>query len=98
MSQKTKWEKEELLKILNITRSMLRCDLQRELAFKKEEYTVDINTQIKELEKKKNDILEKHNLLNIDGSRYGCDLIPLHPELKLFDENTNIERKTILQE
>jgi hypothetical protein len=96
MSQKTKWEKEELLKILNLTRSSLRCDLQRKLSLEKEKLVSDIDIQISELNIKRHDILKKHNFLNIEGLRYGCDLIPLHPELKTFDENTNIEKKNIL--
>ena len=97
MAQRTKWEKEELLKILNSTRGTLRCDLHRKLSSDRESLISDINKKIKGLEKEKNDLLKKHNLLNLDGSRYGCDLIPLHPELKAFDEKTNIERKNILQ-
>jgi hypothetical protein len=94
MAVKTKWEKEELLKILNDDRRILRCDLQRKLKVEKANITKDIDVEIKELEKKRNAILKKHNLINIDGSNYGC---LLHPELKMFDENTNIARKQILK-
>ena len=97
MSQQTKWEKEELLKILNSVRGTLRCDLHRKLSIERENLVSDINKEIKGLEKEKNDLLKEHNLLNLGGSRYGCDLIPLHPELKAFDEKTNIERKNILK-
>lgn len=98
MTQQTRWEKEELLKILNSVRTSLRCDLQRKLSLEKEKLVSDIDKKIKGLERERRDILKKHNLLNIEGSRYGCDLTPLHPELKVFDENTNIERENILKE
>jgi hypothetical protein len=97
MPQQTKWEKEELLKILAMERAILRCDIHRKISIEREKLISGINTQIKDLEKERNDLLKKHNLLNIEGSRYGCDLIPLHPELKVFDENTNIERRKILE-
>lgn len=97
MVSKTKWEKEELLKILNNSRQLQRCDIQRRLKLEKENITKDINIKIKELEQEKYNILKKHNLLNIDGSKYGCDIISLHLELKVFDEKTNIERKNILR-
>ena len=57
----------------------------------------DIDKKITELNRERGDILKKHNLLNIEGSQYGCDLTPLHPELKVFDENTNVERENILK-
>jgi hypothetical protein len=97
MVTKTKWEKEELLKVLNENRIGLRCDLQRKLKIERNDLTKNIDIQIKELEHTKLNILKKYNLLNLEGSRYGCNTIPLHPKLKVFDKNTNIERKKILE-
>lgn len=97
MVTKTKWEKEELLKVLNENRIGLRCDLQRKLKIERNNLIKDIDIEIKELEHTKLNILGKHNLLNLEGSRYGCDTIPLHPELKAFDIKTNLERKKILE-
>ena len=96
MVSKTKWEKEELLKLLIETRRVLRCDLQEKLHIERKELTADIDIEIKELENKKNNLLVQHGLMNIEGSRYGCD-VSLHPELKVFDENTIMERKRILE-
>ena len=98
MVTKTKWEKEKLLQILNETRANLRCDLQHTLKTERNNLTKDIDIQIKELEYTKLNILKKHNFLNLEGSRYGCDTIPLHPDLKAFDIKTNLERKKILND
>lgn len=105
MSTKTKWEKEELLKVLNEQRPVLRCDLQRELTKKAAKLTHGISDKIERLNKQKEvlikekeEILKKNDFLNLTGSRYGCEVIPLNQELKTFDENTNIERKRILQD
>ena len=104
MTKTTKWEKGELLKVVNEQRQVLRCDLQRELTKKAEKLTQGISDKIELLNKQKEvlikekeEMLKKNDFLNLTGSRYGCDVITLNQELKTFDENTNIERKRILE-
>ena len=81
----------------------MRCDLHNKLSSEKKKLTADIdktveglNNEVKGLNKEREDILKKHNLLNLNGSEYRCYVASLHPDLKVFDENTNIARKRIL--
>ena len=97
MTKLTKWEKEELLRIYKRNRANNRCNIVKELTDVANELTkklddlintIKTNLQIHESERDK--ILTDNKLSSFESSsQYTCKIINLHPELIVFDKETD---------
>lgn len=106
MAKLTKWEKIELLTIYKNERKDARCLIVLELTKKANKLTGEINilindlqSQLKNLHKERDDILLKNHLSDFDNTtNYTCKINTLHQKLILFDKETNIEIQKIIRE
>lgn len=96
MAKLAQWEKREILNIYKHDRHVARCVMVSKIEKERDILTVDIDKRItnarndlKELENKKIDMLEKVSMNNLTPPKYGCNVYREYPELENFDKQTD---------
>ena len=105
MSKLAQWEKRELLRIYNGDRAKQRCLIVINLEAQKKSLTTVIcgkinalQEEIKELNREKDVVVNKHCLGNLTPGKYPvCTGFVEHPDLQAFDSETDKEVSKILR-